>query len=183
MARGRQSVSGSACPASGRQQGAVRKSLNKKMWSARFTFRQLGDRVTMDGPPRALQADAEKDRQKTVAAMRQAPPSSRVEIAADALHKLRCGEVLVPQDVSGSASTLSGIDASKLASMDHVQLRDLANKTPGIIRDKKNSTGKWIPKRCHELRKELLALKQATDSTQRAVRVRKRPALARGSPA
>ena len=174
MARGRQSVSCSARPASGRQQGAVRKSFNKRMWSARFTFRQRRDRVTMDGPARALRGDAEKDRQKTVAAMRQALPSSRVEVAADALRQLRCGELLVPQDVPGSASALSGIDASKFATMNWVQLRGLANKTPGITRNKKNPTGKWIPKTCHELRKELLALKQAS------VRVLKRPALARG---
>ena len=49
------------CPASGRQLGHVRKSIDKKKWSARFKFKRQGDPVTLDGPARTLKANAEAE--------------------------------------------------------------------------------------------------------------------------
>ena len=153
MAKGQPSP-GHACPASGRQQGQVRKCINRKMWSARFQFRQHGDSVTMDGPMRVLRADAEKDRQLVVAAMREATPSSKVEAAMAVVKHLRGFGPLPLTDVPGSARTIRGVDVGKLAGMNKMQLRDLADKTHVIARRKKNKKGNWVPKTCGELKDE-----------------------------
>ena len=48
-----------------------------------------------------------------------------------------------------------------MANMGWEQLRNLANQTPGITRDKKKKEGKWAPKTCNELKEGLLVLKKA----------------------
>ena len=131
----------------------------------------------MDGPVRASRVDAEKDREFVAAAMSLHPRSSRMEAASGAIKHLRNGGAPTLPDGPGSASTIHGIDADKLASMSKLQLRSLATQTPGIVRNKKNAKGKWIPKTCKELRAELLVLK-AAKSTQAlpGQATRKRPA-------
>ena len=60
-----------------------------------------------------------------------------------------------------SDSTTSLLDSDKLSEMKKTELRRLASRSPGIVRDKIVAKGKWIPKTCEELRAELLALKAA----------------------
>ena len=129
MARGRSALS-SLVPATGRQRGTIRKSLDKKKWSVRFEFRRNNNRVTMDGPARALRAEAEDDRQCVAMAMHQASPTSRFDAAADALKQLRDGGVRLSCGAPGSASAHAHIDVDKLSSMDKIQLRSLASKVP-----------------------------------------------------
>ena len=174
MARGRSAL-GSLAPASGRQRGTIRKSLNKKKWSTRFSFQRNKKRVTMDGPARALRAEAEEDRQYVVTAMDQESATSRFDAAADALKQLREGGVRPSCDAPGSVSAHTHIDFDKLASMDKLQLRGLATKVPCISRNKRNSDGKWIPKTCQELRNEFSALKNQSLKRPAAF---KRPAFA-----
>jgi hypothetical protein len=38
------------------------------------------------------------------------------------------------------------------------ELRELATRTAGVQRDKKNSKGKWVPKTCKEIVTSLLAM-------------------------
>jgi hypothetical protein len=169
----KRAVSGVRCPASDRQLGQVRKSLDKTKWSARFQFTQLEDHATMDGPPRATRAAAEDDRKFVVAAMVRKLEASRKEAAAAAIKQLRTGEALALPDGPGSTSTICKIGWKELAIMNKLQLRRLVDQTPGIARMKRNEKGKWVPKTCKELKDCLLALRTAA-STQ-AVRYLLRP--------
>lgn len=148
-------------PATGRQLGSVRKCLEKKKWSARFQFRDP-TRVTLDGPARASQAAAEKDRELIAAAVGLQPRSSRVEAASAAIKCLRGGQAPTLQDGPGSASTIHSIGMEELASMGKVQLRNLAQRTPGITRFKRNENGfKRNQKSCNDLLQELQEFKSA----------------------
>ena len=155
-----------SCPASGRQLGHVRKSLGKKMWSARFNFGQHAVKTTLDAPMRATKADAELDRKFVATAMSRVPRASRANAGKNALKALRVGAATNLLEVPGSASTCPLPGLGKVSSCTPAsKLRSLASCTPGIVRNKKNAKGKWVPKTCKELRAELLALK-AAKSTQ-----------------
>ena len=96
------------CSASGRQYGVVRKAIGRKNWSARFQFTQQGVRSTLDGPARALRADAEKDRKSVAAAVGQVPQSSRLHIASAAIKALRNGQILSDPEVPALLALLWG---------------------------------------------------------------------------
>ena len=147
------------CPASGRQLGHVRKSLEKKKWSARFKFNRQGGFKTIDCPVRASRTEAEADRSFVAVAVGQVCRSSRMDAAKHWIQFLRDG------GVPSSASTAPEMDPALINTMKKGQLRESASKTHGMIRNKKTSKGKWIPKTCEELRTELLAL-MASRSTQ-----------------
>jgi len=104
-------------------------------------------------------AEAEKDRQCVVMALRHVSATAQFDVAADALKQLREGRTLPSCDAPGSASADTSLDVGKVSGMNKVQLRALAIQLPGISRNRKTSAGKWIPKTCQELRQELSALK------------------------
>ena len=124
-----------------------------------FQFRDP-TRVTLDGPARASQAAAETDRELIAAAVSLQPRGSRVEAASAAIKLLRGGQAPMLQDGPGSASTIQSIGIEELASMGSVQLRELAQRTPGITKMKRNEQGERSTKTCKELREELLLLKK-----------------------
>ena len=159
MAKECESVQPVLRPASGRQLGAVRKSLDKRKWSARFKLRRGGQDVSMDGPARVSRCAAEKDRELIAATMCTHPGSSKMEAASAAMKCLRSGKVPVLQDGPGSASTVCHIGADELASMGWAQLRKLVNQTPGITKHTKNKQGRRATKSNKELKEDLLALK------------------------
>ena len=166
-------------PASGRQAGHVRKSLDKRKWSARFKFIRHGEVITFDTPVRALQIDAEKDREYVANAIGRVPRPSRLDAASSAITFLRGGKVAPRTKVPGSASTnqshsggedkknngmpgsasILELSPSAIQNMNKVKLRALAVQTSDIVRNKRSTKGKWIPKTCKELRVELLALR------------------------
>ena len=152
--------SGILRPASGRQLGEVRKSFDKRKWSARFKFKRQEGCLSIDGPTRSCRAHAEADRESIAATMSQAARWSRVGAASGAIEHLRDGMDPTP----GSASAMHGIDADKLALMNRDQLRSLANQTQGMQRNKMNGKNKWTPKTCKELKKDFLALKMDVSS-------------------
>ena len=107
----------------------------------------------MDAPARTSKAAAQKDRELVATTMRFHPRSSWLDVCSDAIKHLRNGGAAL--SLPGSASIADNIDMAKLATMRKVQLRELANKTPGVVRNKKNEKGQWIPKTCAELKKDL----------------------------
>ena len=147
------------CPASGRQTGHVRRSLDKTKWSGRFKFKCQDKFKTFDCPVRANHAAAEVDRSFVAAVVGQVSRSSRMDAAEHWIQFLRDG------GVPGSASMAPQMDPEHIRTMKKEQLRECASKAHGMRRNKKTSTGKWIPKTCKELRTELLAL-MASRSTQ-----------------
>jgi hypothetical protein len=58
----------------------------------------------------------------------------------------------------GTASFVPVSDAKILRQMNKKELRELASRTPGVQRNKKNSKGKWVPKTCKEIVTSLLAM-------------------------
>ena len=138
----------------------------------------------MDGPARPSKADAERDRTRVGAAIAAADRSSRIAMAARAVQNLKTGGGSVAQ-VPGSASTM-GYTSESLEATDYKELRQLAVRTPGVVRDKKTNGGKWVLKTVGELKTELLSvLNSKTTQTlsggrtlweRPAARPRKRPA-------
>ena len=110
-----------------------------------------------------------------VVVMQQASPASRIDVAASALNELSDGGVRPSSSVPGPASAHAHVDADKLADMSKSELRALAARVPGICRDKKTFTGKWIPKNCQELRNDLFTISTRTLKRPAAF---KRPAAA-----
>ena len=165
-------------PASARQLGTVRKSIYKTKWSAQFRFQCDGERSSLDGPARASQAAAEKDRKFIAAAASIHSRSSRMEAASAAIRRLCSGEAPTLPDGPGSASTICNIGADELAKMSKLQIRSLVAETPGITMDKKNKKGTWDSKTCKELKEELLAMTAGTATQTLSGRqtAKKRPA-------
>ena len=129
-------------PAAGRRLGQVRKSLDKKNWSARFQFTKRRERLFFEGPLRACRGDAEADRNDVAAAVVQVPRPSRLDATVEAIKRLR-GEKTLSGGAPGTASTsVSELDFKQLDGMNKKQLRSLATRTPGIARNKKNAKGK-----------------------------------------
>ena len=60
-----------------------------------------------------------------------------------------------------SDRTTSPLDSDMLSRMKKTELRRLVNRMPGIVGDKINAKGMWLPNTCVELRADLLALKAA----------------------
>ena len=181
------------CPASGRQIGHVRQSLEKKKWSARFQFNRLGEFITVDGPVRACRTEAEADRSFVASAMSHVASSSRVDAAKRWIKFLREGGEPFSDGVPGSASTAPKMDPTRLQNMTQPQLRELASKTPGITINKKTPQGKFISKTTSELKAEFLApraiamkrsisrtMKTSTQALPSRMASRKRPAAALG---
>ena len=134
----------------------------------------------MDAPARALRSEAELDRAFIAAAMNQCPRALRVEAVSKAIEHLRSGGAATSASfrVRGqSGSTLPGVDKDELAGMNKDQLRSLASQLPGIVRDKKTDKGKWVPKTCKELKKQLLAFASSAHALPGSVitAIRKRP--------
>ena len=107
------------------------------------------------------------------AAIEQVPWELRPECASKALRQLRDGGTALssrvpgsasagPGRVPGSASARPAFDSAKLARMNQKQLRSLVTKTTGVLRNKKNAQGKWVPKTSSELIASLLASKAST---------------------
>jgi len=95
--------------------------------------------------------------------MAQASVSSRVNIASRVLQSLKDGRALPVAGTSSSSfpvnpSSFSAPDAKILLKMQYKELRDLATRTAGVQRNKKNSKGKWVPKTCKEIVTSLLAM-------------------------
>jgi hypothetical protein len=109
--------------------------------------------------------------------MAQASGSSMVDIASRVLQSLKDRAALSCSDDSGTSSvSLEGrgapnssnepgtasfvpvSDAKILRQMNKKELRELASRTPGVQRNKKNSKGKWVPKTCKEIVTSLLAM-------------------------
>jgi hypothetical protein len=87
--------------------------------------------------------------------------SSRVIIASRLLQSLKDRAALSCSDDSsnepGTASFVPVSDAKILRQMNKKELRELATRTPGVQRNKKNSKGKWVPKTSKEIMTSLLA--------------------------
>jgi hypothetical protein len=141
-----------------RQLGTVRKNWPNPGWLVRFKFKVDGESCVFHGPPRAGRDEAESDRRAVAASMAQATPSSRVDIASRALRGLFGPGAASCSDEPGTASSFPAPDADILPNMNKEQLRDLANRTIGIQRDKKKSEGKWVPKTSKEILTGLLAM-------------------------
>ena len=179
-----------------RKLGQVRRVFNEDGWSARFQFRRLPN--TYDGPVRPRRAendvagplrprrdDAETDRKFVAASMDQVPRASRADAAWRAIQTLHEGGAAASAEVPGSASSQHAFDPDILANAKATQLRSLANRTPGIGRDKKTSDGKWIPKTREELISDIVAVTTHTSTQALPGRTttRKRPASSpRGPP-
>ncbi len=177
MARGQCSARPAPCsaiatpaPCSGsasnpRKSGQVRQSQWKSCWIARFRFGQQGTLTsTFDGPFRIFREDAERDCTYAAACMDEVPRPSKVSAASRAVQMLRDGKARPSGQVPGSASSALRFDAESLQNMSKLELRNLATRTPGIVRDKKTQKGKWVPKSCQELKAELLAMKTNTST-------------------
>jgi hypothetical protein len=67
----------------------------------------------------------------------------------------RCG---FPSNEPGTASSVPVPDAKIFRKMHKKELRELASRTEGVQRNKKNSKGKWVPKNCKEIVTSLLAM-------------------------
>ena len=65
----------------------------------------------------------------------------------------------VRKNEPGTASCLPVPDATSLRKMNKKQLQELADRTAGVRRDKKNSKGKWVHKMVKEILKSLLAVR------------------------
>ncbi len=138
----------------------VCRSFPKKGWSANFRFSQEGKRVSVEGPTRACRDEAEADRKFAAASLDQVARSSRVDAANCAAKALRNGDGT--SFVEGPGSAGHSFEPGRLRKMKQSELRSLASRTPGIMRDKKTSEGKRAHKTDEELIKELLAMKANT---------------------
>jgi hypothetical protein len=157
--------------------GQVRKCFPNSGWLARFQFWVDGKKCAFHGPSRAGKDEAEADRRAVAASMAQASLSSRVNIASRVLQSLKdraalsCSDDIGTSSVSleghgagncsnepGTASLVPVPDAKILRQMHKKELRELATRTAGVQRDKKNSKGKWVPKTCKEIVTSLLAM-------------------------
>jgi len=134
-----------------RRIGQVRKSLDKRHWSARFQFTEQGKRLFFEGPLRPSKTDAEADRKAVAAVIERVPRQLRAETTSKALAKLQNAGTILSFTAPGSASAGVRYTSRKLAHMSKSQLRSLATKTPGVLRTKKNAQGKSINKTCSEL--------------------------------
>jgi hypothetical protein len=150
-----------------RQVGQVRKCFPNSGWLARFQFQVDGKMSALHGPSRAGKDEAEADRRAVAASMAQASLSSRVNIASRVLQSLKDRAALSCSDdigagnfsnVPGTASLVPVPDANILRQMHKNELRELATRTSGVQRDKKNSKGKWVPKTRKEIVTSLLAM-------------------------
>jgi len=160
-----------------RQVGQVRKCFPNSGWLARFQFRVDEKMSALHGPSRASKDEAEADRRAVAASMAQASGPSRVDIASRVLQSLKdrgalsCSDDIGTSSVSlegngagncsnepGTASLVPVPDAKILRQMHKKELRELATRTAGVQRDKKNSKGKWVPKTCKEIVTSLLAM-------------------------
>jgi hypothetical protein len=160
-----------------RQVGQVRKCFPNSGWLARFQFRVDEKMSVLHGPSRASKDEAEADRRAVAASMAQASGPSRVDIASRVLQSLKdrgalsCSDDIGTSSVSlegngagncsnepGTASLVPVPDAKILRQMHKKELRELATRTAGVQRDKKNSKGKWVPKTCKEIVTSLLAM-------------------------
>ena len=156
--------------------GQVRKCFPNSGWLARFQFWVDGKKCAFHGPSRAGKDEAEADRRAVAASMAQASLSSRVNIASRVLQSLKdraalsCSDDMGTSSVSleghgagncsnepGTASLVPVPDAKILRRMNKKELRELATRTPGVQRNKKNSKGKWVPKTSKEIMTSLLA--------------------------
>ena len=127
------------CSASApRQRGQVRKTVPKLNWLVRFQFQVDGKLCVFHGPPRARKDEAKADRRAVAASIAQTTPSSRVDTASHALQALHGRGAASCSDEPGNASSFLVPDAELLRNMNKEQLRDLANRTVGFQRHKKN---------------------------------------------
>ena len=150
-ASGRCTGLGAASADSPRRIGQVRKSLDKRHWSARFQFTEQGKRLFFEGPLRASKTDAETDRKAVAAVIERVPRQLRAESASKALGKRKNAGTNLSFTAPGSASAGARFSSRKLAHMSNYQLRSLATKTPGVVTKKKNAQGKWVHKTSSEL--------------------------------
>ena len=74
----------------------MRKSLDKRYWSARFQFRKQGKRLFFEGPLRVSKTDAEADRKSVAGVIARVPHQLRAEAASKALHSLMVDSGDVP---------------------------------------------------------------------------------------
>ena len=139
-----------------RQVGQVRKCFPNSGWLARFHLRVDGKICAFHGPSRAGKDEAEADRRAVASSMARASFSSRVDIALRVLQSLK-GSVNCSTE-PGTASLVPVPDSKILRKMHKKELRELATRTAGVQRDKKNSRGKWVPKTCKEIVTSLLAM-------------------------
>jgi hypothetical protein len=121
--------------------------------------------------------EAEADRRAVAASMAHASLSSSAAIASRVLQSLKdraalfgsddidtlsssvegCGAVNCSNQ-PGTASLTPIPEAKILRKMHKKELRELASRTAGVQRDKKNSKGKWVPKTNKEIVTSLLAM-------------------------
>ena len=134
-----------------RRIGQVRKSLDKRHWSARFQFTKQGKRIFFEGPIRPSKTDAEADRKAVAAVLERVPRQLRADATSKALPKLQNAGANLSFKAPSSASAGVRYSSQKLAHMSNCQLKSLANKTPGVLRKKKNAQGKWVDKTSTEL--------------------------------
>ena len=157
--------------------GQVRKCFPNSGWLARFRFRVDGKMSALHGPSRASKEEAEADRRAVASSMAQASGSSVKDIASRVLQSLKdrvalsCSDDIGTSSVSlegngagncsnepGTSSLVPLPDAKIFRQMHKKELRELATRTAGVQRDKKNSKGKWVPKTCKEIVTSLLAM-------------------------
>ena len=119
-----------------RRVGHVRKSLDKRHWSARFQFQKQGKRLFFEGPLRSSKNDAEADRKAVAAVIERVTRQLRAESASKALGKLQSAASSLSFTAPGSASAGARSSSHKLAHMSNYQLRSLASKIPGLLRKK-----------------------------------------------
>ena len=124
-------------------------------------FKKAGEIISLDGPVRDRRADAEADRAHVALAIEPVARAARPAAASSIIKSLRDSGTTLPARVSGSATQPAGFDRAVLANMKRNELRTLATATPGVVRNKRNAKGKWIPKTCTELTTDLLASTQA----------------------
>jgi hypothetical protein len=160
-----------------RQVGQVRKCFPNSGWLARFQFWVDEKKCAFHGPSRASKDEAEADRRAVAASMSQASGSSRMDIASRVLQSLKdrgalsCSDdpstsssslqgrgAVFPSNEPGTASSVPVPDAKIFRKMHKKELRELASRTEGVQRNKKNSKGKWVPKTCKEIVTSLLAM-------------------------
>ena len=90
--------------------GQVRKSLDRRHWSARFQFTKAGKRLFFEGPLRPSKIDAEADRKGVAMVIERVPRQLRAEAASKALAKLQNPGTKLSFTAPGSAS-----DPAKIA--------------------------------------------------------------------
>jgi hypothetical protein len=150
--------------------GRVRKTFPGKGWSAQFQFRQEGKMIGIEGPRRSLREGAEADRKFVAAFLDTVPRSSRVDAANDAIKSLGGRGKTSCVGGPGSASHTLDFDPAVLKKMKKPELRKLASRTPGIMRNKKNAGGKWVPKTNKQLIAELLAKKRPAAEVRKSIK-------------